>query len=214
MPDKAPANHRLAERTLIQFVERGEWEIDPDGRVWTTRRGPRRRAERPAREYLMVRAMVGGKRVCGQAHRLVWQHLHGDIPDGLVVNHINGRKHDNRPSNLEVVSYSENMRHAHRLRLRDERGEGNPACKLSNRDVASLRAEYATGQFTQAQLGARYGIAFQTVSKIIRGERRGTQGGPISTINHSHIACERDPVTGRFIGCMDGADQEIGGVGT
>ena len=42
-----------------------------------------------------------GKRGVGQ-HRLVHEATKGPIPDGLVVNHINSVRHDNRPENLEL----------------------------------------------------------------------------------------------------------------
>jgi len=192
-----PSNHRQAERRLVSLVDSSEWEIDAEGRVWrvAVRTGDRwnpgtfrlcacarRRAEnRLPSGYLMVRVMVDGVRVVGLAHRLVWQHLHGNIPDGLVVNHRNGIKSDNRPDNLEVVSYSENMSHAHRMRLLDQRGEANPAAKLSNAEVAAVREMYARGGWTMQALGERFGVAIQTISKIVKGQRRETQGGPTST---------------------------------
>ncbi len=109
-----PSNHRLAERRLISLVEDGRWVVDGDGRIWTVavmcgqRPGgvrrlsvARRRTEKVVGSgYLMVRAMIDGRRVYGCAHRLVWQHFRGDIPEGLVVNHRNGAKDDNRPDNL------------------------------------------------------------------------------------------------------------------
>src|SRR5690349_16490956 len=119
--DRIPSNHRLTERTLIQLVERGEWEIDDQGRIWRTmvRTGlktggshlvpcVRRRVEnRTPQGYLLVRAVIDGRRVVGQAHRLVWQRLRGNIRDGWVINHRNGLKDDNRPENLEECSSSE-----------------------------------------------------------------------------------------------------------
>tara|TARA_R110000868_G_C10554360_1_gene736213 strand:+ start:99 stop:569 length:471 start_codon:yes stop_codon:yes gene_type:complete len=45
-------------------------------------------------------------------HGLVAKYLLGDRPSGLVVNHIDGNKLNNAPSNLEYVSIAENIRHS------------------------------------------------------------------------------------------------------
>lgn len=45
--------------------------------------------------------------LCGRrwlAHRLIWTYLHGVIPDGHEIDHINGDRKDNRPTNLRLVS--------------------------------------------------------------------------------------------------------------
>lgn len=42
-------------------------------------------------------------------HRLVWLTFVGEIEEGMVINHINGDKSDNRLENLEKVSHQENM---------------------------------------------------------------------------------------------------------
>jgi len=135
------------------------------------------------------------------AHRLVWHHFFGLIPGGMCINHKNGIKDDNRPGNLEIVTYSENMSHAHKNRLLDQRGERNPSAKLSDKEVEEIRKLYSTGEFLQVDLAQRYGVAFQTISKIVRGERREMQGGPIDSIDHrpGHAAA-RDPENGRFVG--------------
>jgi hypothetical protein len=51
-------------------------------------------------------------------HRLVMLAFVGECPEGKEVNHINGKKYDNRLSNLEYVTRSENIRHAVRLGLK------------------------------------------------------------------------------------------------
>lgn len=209
---RVPANHRLAERELIALVLEGEWEIDPDGSIWRlyVRRGGRqgirlipcvrRRVEkRLPTGYLMVRAMRNGKRVCGLAHRLVWQHFHGDIPEGLTVGHENGLIDDNAPGNLLLQTYSEQMEHAHRTGLLDQHGQTNPAAKLTNNQVAQIRNGYASGH-TMQELADRFGISFQHVSKLVRGSRRRKQGGPTEDRDLRHSVCDRDPTTGRFTG--------------
>lgn len=63
--------------------------------------------------YKMVNMMVDGKKQRKLVHRLVASSfLH--LKEGLVVNHKNGDKLDNRLVNLEVCSYKENSEHAHK----------------------------------------------------------------------------------------------------
>ena len=163
----------------------------------------RKRAEHATGSgYLTVRTMSRrqkGRVVTACAHRLAWQHFNGDIPPGICINHKNGIKSDNRPSNLELSTYSANMRHAHRTGLLDESGENNPAAKLSNKDVEAVRLEYHAGGITQAALGRRYGVAFQTISRIVRGDSRPKQGGRTADYTGRRGGGERHRDTlGRF----------------
>lgn len=133
------------------------------------------------------------------AHRLVWQHFYGDIPLGMTVNHINGLKDDNRPENLTLSSYREQMQHAHRSGLLDQYGQSNPAAKLRDNEVAQIRNAYGARGHTMESLALRFGVTVQTISKIVRGERRTKQGGPVAPRDQRHCVSERDPATGRFV---------------
>jgi hypothetical protein len=42
-------------------------------------------------------------------HRLAWAYVHGEIPEGMVIDHINRNRQDNRISNLRLVNWSENQ---------------------------------------------------------------------------------------------------------
>ena len=114
------------EDLVYAAVLMGELTIDDQGRIWrvAARRGNRwtggthsipcepRRAEKDIGEYLAIRMMLDLKRTHALAHRLVWRHFKGPIPEGLTVNHKNGKKKENWPDNLELATHSEQMLHA------------------------------------------------------------------------------------------------------
>ena len=53
---------------------------------------------------------IKGRRILG--HVLIWEVFNGPKKDGMVINHINGNKHDNRLLNLEEITHQENLRKA------------------------------------------------------------------------------------------------------
>lgn len=111
---------------LLAFtlLRRGELTVEAtDGAVY--RYGDRA-------EHLDKRTGYGRVRVYSRpttyamAHRVVWISVHGLIPTGLQVNHINRRPWDNRIVNLELVAPRGNARHWHGL-VYDAIGAGEHA---------------------------------------------------------------------------------------
>lgn len=48
------------------------------------------------------------------AHRIIWEMLYGTIPDGSQIDHINGKRSDNRLCNLRLASNHENSKNQKR----------------------------------------------------------------------------------------------------
>jgi hypothetical protein len=97
------------------------------------------------------------------AHRLVHEVHIGPIGDGLEINHLDGDKVNNKVSNLEAVTKSENALHRHRVlgvktNFRAMNGTENGSAKLSEAQVHQLRADRRAEGISYAKLADRYGI--------------------------------------------------------
>lgn len=103
-----------------------------------------------------------------QAHRMVWEAVNGQIPEGMQINHKNGIKHDNRIANLELVTPLENVQHACRSGL-VRRGGDLPAAVLSIEASNRLQRRRSEG-LTQVQLAREFGVSTGTVSNVLSGK--------------------------------------------
>ena len=72
--------------------------------------------------YLAVK--MNNKRV--MIHHIITNHFLGERPKHLVVNHKDGNKLNNDPSNLEYCTQADNIRHANALGLNPTYTWGNP----------------------------------------------------------------------------------------
>lgn len=106
-----------------------------------------------------------------QVHRLVLAAFTGRFDH--QGNHLNGVKSDNRLENLEwVATGSENMEHAIRTKLLDQRGEKHHNAKLTDAQTYEIRALLAAGHLHQGQIAERFKVARSTITAIKRGAIR------------------------------------------
>ena len=159
------ASKHMEERVYPSVLS-GKLRIDDQGRLW---RGDRR-AENDIGKYLQVRVMRDGVRYHALAHRLVWLHFKGPIPGQIQINHKDGNGKNNRLENLELATASENLRHAYGIGRLNQWGERNHRSKLTARQVAEIRSRRRNEE-SLASIAQDYGVAFQTISKIARGQR-------------------------------------------
>ncbi len=119
--------------------------------------------------YKSTTLRSNGRRWYVRVHTLVALHFVENCqPDKYdTVNHKDGNKLNNWYSNLEWCTRGMNMSHAFKIGLADFNGEKSCMAKLRNEDVLDMRAKYATGNYTQKQLAAPYGISRRHVSDIL-----------------------------------------------
>lgn len=80
-------------------------------------KGTARKKDRYLVVGLAVDTSAGSRIIQVNVHRAVSLAFHGVPAEGLVVDHINGNKHDNRPENLEYVTNSENVKRQYQTGL-------------------------------------------------------------------------------------------------
>jgi hypothetical protein len=80
--------------------------------------------------------------------------------------HANGTRTDNRVSNLRWDTRKGNMADAS-AQGRTNRGEQNPWCKLTEKDVRAIRLS----EQSNSQLAARYGMSREAI-RDIRARKR------------------------------------------
>lgn len=56
------------------------------------------------------------------AHCLAWMFVHGEIPQGMVIDHINGNPGDNRIANLRCVSEKVNLQNQRKIKRNNSSG--------------------------------------------------------------------------------------------
>jgi len=96
-------------------------------------------------------------------HRLVVEHFIGKITKGLEVNHKDGNKHNNRVTNLEIVSKSENEKHKYHTL-----GYKIHNLKLTKEIASEIRKKYKTKKYSYPDLAKEYGVSHMTIGRIIR----------------------------------------------
>lgn len=101
-----------------------------------------------------------------KAHRIVWIAAHGMIPDGMVIDHINNNKTDNRLCNLQILSPEDNSTKARQDGLYMA-GEKSATAKISDDDKKTIQFLYWHTDMLQKRIGEMFGLCQQRVSQIV-----------------------------------------------
>lgn len=114
--------------------------------------------------YLEVAFTHKRKRYRFLVHRLIAQAFVPGFGDGFVVNHLDGDKLNNKPSNLEWTTPGKNTDHAWKSKL-FPLGEKHANSKLTEQQVKHIRRALARG-FSLNSLAIIAGVSNGTIIKI------------------------------------------------
>lgn len=152
----------------------GFYEVSSLGRIRSTmpikgNRGPRLLSLQLTKGYPCVKLRIPGTQTSRwhRVHRLVVEAFIGPIPEGYEVNHIDAQRTNNVPTNLELVTRTENMAHCRSLG-RLAIGVRSGKARISEADVRAIRASRADG-VPLDEIAQRFGISKQHVSGIAKG---------------------------------------------
>jgi hypothetical protein len=119
-------------------------------------------------------------------HALVCTWYHGPRPEGMEARHLcnNGHLGCFNPAHIvwgTKAEQGEDRRRTGRM-LGKLAGERHPRVRLTDEQVATIRARYRGSQRgrstgpTQQALADEFGVTQTHISKVLRGERRGEEG--------------------------------------
>lgn len=156
----------------------GQYQVSNLGNVRTlSDRHGNQRLIKPGKDskgYLRIGLVKNGQRKTFSVHRLVAQAF---IPNPLnlpEVNHVKGIKDDNRASELEWTTSSENMTHAFKTGLCSRTGlknnKADKTCYVFNHPV------HGTVSSTRFDLYTTYGLSDSNLGALIKGTRQTVAG--------------------------------------
>jgi hypothetical protein len=119
--------------------------------------------------YYYVYPSRDGKNYTRRINVLVARAFHGEPPDGMVCDHVNGDKSKNWASNLEYVTQGDNVRRAVSLGLCDNNfavsRSQSPLTEEMVRDIRFM-AQYVS----YAALARQFKMNPSTIRDIVRGK--------------------------------------------
>lgn len=158
---------------ILELISSPLYDVRPDGTVWTlvtkqghvSKSGTWREAGGIGLRNFKPYRRLKFKRIHLAIHRIVCAKFVGALSDDLVVNHKDGDGLNNHPSNLELVSQSEN--NIHRFRVLNF-----PAVKgfkkIDFQTAEQIRSDKEQG-LSHRELALKYDLSKTSISYIVNG---------------------------------------------
>ncbi len=145
----------------------GLYSITEYGEIWSNHRNIYRKHNIIQTGYHQVRLCKNGIIKSYYIAKLVAKAFIPNPENKTQVNHIDGNKDNNHASNLEWMTPRENVQHAVKLGLLNNKGENHGSSKLNRRQVLEIRKRYKEENITQKSLADEYEVSLMNINKII-----------------------------------------------
>lgn len=154
-------------KTIVRFTRYHGYTVYEDGAVCNPD-GSARKLNKNQKGYIQISMKVDGKWTTRHQHKLMYTCFVGEVPDGFEVDHINNIRDDNRLTNFQLLSKSNNNKKSYSSGNRVVSGEANANSVLTDKDVADIRISPLTG----VALAKRYRVSATQISRVRRGVQR------------------------------------------
>jgi len=143
----------------------GDYQVSNLGRIKSFKQKKEKilKIQKYSNGYNFITLSFNGEQKGYLLHRLVIKSFVGDIPIGLDVNHKDGNKDNNCLNNLEVITKSENQKHAAKLGLKPC-GEKHKNSKLTELQIKEIRED--NRKTPQHVFAKKFGVARSNISMI------------------------------------------------
>lgn len=109
-------------------------------------------------------ALEDHTKLSGRLNRLVYSNVYGEIPKGYEVDHIDKDKRNNFPSNLRLVTKSENNLN------KNIKGEKNAFSKLKDKEAREILELILRHKMTKQEIADKYKVSYATIKAIRTGK--------------------------------------------
>ncbi|WKV24073.1 HNH homing endonuclease [Bacillus phage PSYJ-YH] len=167
------------EQKLISLNSKEEWRpvegfplysVSSEGRIINVRTGRLLKQVKDKYGYMRLSLNRDGTSHTQKVHRIVAKAFIPNPENKPQVNHISGIKNENKVSNLEWVTNSENILHAYSLGLLNTSpttGEKHGLSKLTEKEVLLIREMSSQGTGSR-ELSKTFKISQSTICDIIK----------------------------------------------
>lgn len=159
----------MEEWKVIEGFE--DYEVSTEGRVWSSKSNKVLKTWVSNCNYELIGLSYNGKTKHKTVHRIVAEAFIPNPYGKKQVNHKDGNKVNNKVTNLEWNTQSENMKHANTKGLtRDRKGDNSFYHKVTSKDVLKIREMYASGSYLMREIGEEFNLSRHAIGDIISGK--------------------------------------------